>query len=222
MADLRTIFGDRLHSVVAYGAHVEGATETPLRLLALVTSVGSLDLEACARHAERWRRGGVAIPLILPKDEFRQSLDAFPLEYGEIRRSHQLVFGADPFEGVDIAVADVRRACETQIKSHLIHLREGFIQASGDPAAIADLVSGSAPAFTALLRHVARLANATAADRAEATMLGGRAADLPERVVVDLMTLERSRSVPVDAGRLFPEYLAAVEQLSRAVDAWRA
>jgi hypothetical protein len=25
----------------------------------------------------------------------------------------------------------------------------------------------------------------------------------------------------VDAARLFPEYLAAVEQLARAVDAWR-
>jgi hypothetical protein len=176
----------------------------------------------CARHAERWRRAKVAIPLILPEDEFRQSLDAFPLEYGEIRRSHQLVFGPDPFEGVDIAIADVRRACETQIKSHLIHLREGFIQAAGDPAAIADLVSGSAPAFSALLRHVARLANATAADRAEATLLGGRAAALPERVVADVLALEHARNVPVDAGRLFPEYLAAVEQLSRAVDTWRA
>ena len=71
-------------------------------------------------------------------DEFRTSLDAFPLEYGEIIRAHQRVFGNDPFDGVAIAAADLRRACETQIKSHLVHLREGFIEAGGEPSDIAD------------------------------------------------------------------------------------
>ena len=52
---------------------------------------------------------------------------------------------------------DLRRACETQIKSHLVHLREGFIESGGRPQAIADLVAASAPAFAALLRNVARL-----------------------------------------------------------------
>lgn len=221
MSDLRTIFAERLNSVVAYGAHVEGATETPLRLLALVTSLSPSDLDACARHAGRWQRTGIAVPLLLPQDEFRQSLDAFPLEYGEIQRSHQHVFGGDPFDGVDIAPADVRRACETQIKSHLIHLREGYVQTGGDPAGIADLVSGSAPAFAALLRHVARLSHGAPTDRREATTQGARAAQLPERVVGDLLAMEHGNT-PVDAARLFPEYLAAVEQLSRAVDTWRA
>jgi hypothetical protein len=223
VADLRMIFGERLRSVAAYGAHVEGATEMPLRLLALVTSLSSTDLDACARQATRWQRARVAVPLIIPEQEFNQSLDAFPLEYGEILRSHQLVFGDDPFAGITIALTDVRRACETQIKSHLIHLREGYIQAGGDPAAIADLVSGSAPAFAALLRHVARLTDGTSADRHEATTRGARAAQLPERVVADVIAMEHAAATPtVDAARLFPEYLAAVEQLSRTVDTWRA
>ena len=155
--DLRDVFGDRLRSVVAYGPHIDGHSAAPLTCLALVSSHDLHDLEACARHTARWRRNRIATPLVLPETEFRRSLDAFPLEYGEIIRAHQRVYGSDPFDGVAIAQADLRRACETQIKSHLVHLREGFIESGGEPAAVASLVAASAPAFTALLRNVAWL-----------------------------------------------------------------
>ena len=38
----------------------------------------------------------MATPLILPESEFRRSLDAFPLEYGEIIRAHDIVYGERP------------------------------------------------------------------------------------------------------------------------------
>ena len=82
VADLRHVFAGRLQSVVAYGPSIEGASEAPLTCLALVESLGMGDLEGCARRAPHWERQGVAIPLILPKQEFYRSLDAFPLEYG--------------------------------------------------------------------------------------------------------------------------------------------
>src|SRR6185503_17760450 len=159
----------RLRSVVAYGPHVEGHAAAPLTCLALVSSLGVPDLESCARHAARWHRNRIATPLVMSDTEFRTSLDAFPLEYGEIIRSHQRVYGSDPFDGVAIAPADLRRACEAQIKSHLVHLREGFIEAGGDPSHIAAVVAESASAFTALLRHVAWLSGGTARGRDEAT-----------------------------------------------------
>jgi hypothetical protein len=221
--DLRGIFGDRLRSLVAYGAALDGAADAPLTCLALVASLGPADLEACARNAHRWHRERLAIPLILPDDEFRRSFDAFPLEYGEIRRTQQRVFGADPFEDISVAHEDLRRACETQINSHLMHLREGYIQSGGRPQAVANLVTASAPAFAALLRNVARLVGVTSRERMEATREGARAANLPDGVVADILSLEYPSAVPsADPARLFPEYLAAVEQLSRMVDTWRA
>ena len=222
VGDLRHVFGDRLRSVVAYGPQLDGHVSSPLTCLALVTSLKVGDLDACARESAKWRRANVAIPLILPESEFRSSLDAFPMEYGEIVRAHQRVFGDDPFDGVAIAREDLRRACETQIKSHLMHLREGYLEAGARPAAVSALVAASAPAFTALLRHVAWLSGIPAADRAEATREGARAAELPDGLVADMMSLERGASIPTsDPARLFPDYLAAVEQLARAVDAWR-
>jgi hypothetical protein len=222
-ADLRAVFGERLRSVVAYGPHLEGDGDAPLTCLALVTSLTTDDLQGCAKLAARWERAHIATPLILPEFEFARSLDAFPLEYGEIIRAHDLVYGNDPFENVSIARDDLRRACETQIKSHLVHLREAFIESGGKPGAVANLVKASAPGFTALLRNVARLNGVLTSDRAEATRLGAQAVQLSEHLVADLLSLEHSQGlVAVDSARLFPEYLAASEQLAHAVDTWRA
>jgi hypothetical protein len=221
--DLSAIFGSRLRSVVAYGAHLDGQTDAPVNCLVLVDSLSIADLDGCAARATAWRRAGIATPLVLAVDEFRQSLDAFPLEYGEILRAHDTVFGQDVLGGVTIAPADLRRACETQVKSHLLHLRESYVDAGGNPAAITELVKASAPAFGALLRNVARLSGVNSSSRMEATLEGARIAGLPERVVADVLSLERPVSIPQsDPARLFPVYLAAVEHLARAVDTWRA
>ena len=223
---LRAIFGHRLRSVVAYGPHVENGSvdvAEPLSCLALVANLTIADLDASAARAHDWTRHQIATPLLLPEDEFRRSVDAFPLEYAEILRAHRVLLGANPFDGISIERADLRRACETQIKSHLVHLREAYIEAGGTPRAVADLVTASAPAFGALLRNIARLNGSAERDRAAATREGARAAQLPDTVVTSIFALERPTGIKaVDAARLFPEYLASVEQLARYVDTWRA
>ena len=229
--DLRYVFGDRLQSVVAYGPQLVAARDGaphgpggagPINCLALVTSMSATDLESCAGRAGRWHRKGLATPLVLTVEEFHSSLDAFPLEYGDIMRAHVRVFGPDPFDAAVIAPGDHRRACETQIKSHLLHLREGFLETGGDPTAVAALVARSAPAFVALLRHAAWLNGSAASDRADAAREGGREAGLDPGIVHDLLALDQPSTVPTtDPARLFPHYLNAVEQLARAVDAWR-
>lgn len=219
--DLQHVFAARLLSVVAYGAALDGVGGAPLTCLAIVTDLSAADLEALARRSGEWTRRRIATPLVLCGDEFARSLDAFPLEYGEILRSHALVAGADPFAGVAIAVEDLRRACETQAKSHLLHLREGFIDAGNRPHRVAQLVEASAPAFAALLRNIARLAGHAATPRTDATLAGAAAAGLPADVVRAVLALERPDGAGTgDAARLFPAYLAAVEQLARTVDAW--
>src|ERR1700752_3318110 len=145
LRDLQQIFGRRLRSLVAYGSRIDEDSDVPLTCLALVELLGLRDLETCAGMASSWERQGIATPLILPDQEFRQCLAAFPLEYGEIIRAHEQVFGANPFDAAAISRDDYRRACETQIKSHLVHLREGFIESGGRPHTIAQLVTTSAP-----------------------------------------------------------------------------
>lgn len=219
LRDLRTIFGERLRSVASYG---ERGDASPLTCLVLVTSLDLVDLDACARAASRWRRGGFATPLLLPELEFRRSFDAFPLEYSEMERTHTLLLGDDPFRDVSISPADLRRACETQVKSHLLHLREGYVEAGGRPDAVAELVDASAGRFASLLRNVARLHGAPARDGAAAARDGARLAGVPDDVVDAILTLEHADGMgTTDPARLYPAYLAAVERLAMFVDSWR-
>src|SRR5262245_40947633 len=128
ISDLQHIFDGRLQSVVVYGTHAEhDGHEAAIQCLATVRPLTATDQHACASKAGGWHRRNLATPLVLPTDEFFRSLDAFPLEYGEIIRAHVLVHGDDPFANATISRDDLRRACETQVKSHLVHLRESFI-----------------------------------------------------------------------------------------------
>lgn len=223
VADLREIFGARLVSVVAYGPCLDGVGDAEVTCLVLVQDLTVTDLDACAHASRGWSRNDIAIPLILREREFRRSLDAFPLEYGEIIRAHERLVGPDPFESIGIEPEDLRRACEVESRSHLVHLREGFIQCGGRPREVAALVAASAPGFAALLRNMARLAGHSVSDKAALTREGARAAGLDEGLVTSVLAVERPGAVAVaDPARLFPEYLAAVEQLARWVDQWRA
>ena len=221
--DLGGIFRGRLLSIVVYGGQVDGNATAPLQSLALVSSLTAADLEACAHLVGDWTRSGIGTPLILPDGEFRASLDVFPLEYGEIVRAHTLVYGKDPFDGVSISASDLRLACEAQAKSHLLHLRQGYVQTGGRLPAVARLVAQSAPAFAALLRNVGRLTGVQTSDRMDATRQGAKAAGLSLDTVDAILALESPSALPAsDPARLFPDYLTAVERLAAVVDQWRA
>lgn len=204
--DLHDIFGTRLESVIAYApAHTAAGTPTPT--LAIVGNLTADDLRACAGRVASWHDAGVATPLLLEAREFDRSLDAFPFEFGAILEDHALVSGRNPFEGLRVDPADLRRACEVQARSHLLHLREGFIETGGRGDALVDLVMRSAAPLAALLRSVQRLQGA-----ANVNGVLARVADL------------RSGS-PLsadEARRLFPDYLEGVERLTRAIDQWSA
>lgn len=203
-ADLRSVFGGRLYSVVAYADPAEDGLHT----LALVDRVHVGDLTACVPFAAGWRRAGLDVPLLLSRDEFIRTLDVFPLEYGSIIADHALVAGADPFNGVVVAEPDLRRALELQSKSHLIHLREGFLETQGDARAVARLLADSAAAVRTLLTHLERI-DPAAADRA----------GLTEALVREITTA--ATNTIVDPTALLTRYIAAVERLWQQVDGWR-
>ena len=219
LQDLQHIFGGRLQAFVAYG----DPDASPAPSLALVRSITVDDLGACASRAASWQRAGCATPLLLTGEEFAGSLDAFPLEYGAILESHRVLFGGNPFAGLTIRDEDVRRACEVQVKSLLLHLREDFIECRGRTADVTALVADSAPAFAQLLRRLARLDDVVCTTNAEIANYACGRPKLDARVVGDVLALARNASASgVDAVKLYPEYLLAVESLWQFVDSWRA
>jgi len=205
-ADLQRIFGTRLLSLVAYGPpdHPDGA-----HTLALVERLDFQDLTACAPRTSDWRRAGAAVPLLLSREEFLRTLDVFPVEYGSIIANHQLVAGQNVLTTMHVAEADRRRGCELQAKSHLIHLREGYVETGGDPGRVARLLAASAPGLRALMENLEQLDSEAAA----------RAGLTPE--LVREVAAANSTSI-ADPSPLLARYLTAVERLWQEVDRWRA
>lgn len=214
--DLQRIFGERLEAVVAYGRRAQD----PVPSFALVQSMTMDDLSSMATAAPTWHLAGAATPLVLPREEFAQALDVFPIEYGEIIDTHETMHGEDPFAGIAVNPLDVRRAVEVQATSHLLHLRENFIQHGGRPSAIDTLVRDSAPGFALLLRRMAQLEGAPSETPAALSGWASERGGLDPRVVGDLIALAVDDTAPVDGRRLFPDYLETMHRLIKVIDQW--
>ena len=221
LADLRVIFSARLTSLVVYGRHAAGTAspDLPIHTLALVDDIGFADLEGCAQQARRWQADGLAVPLMIGRREFARSLDVFPLEFGAIISSHKVAYGDDPFQHLAVKDQDVRRACEIDVKGHLLHLRESYVESRGELSAVARLVEASAAALRTLAGNVARLDGQSTASLAShlTTALG----PVHGRTLATVLALGDTPLAPADAARIFPDYLAAAEALAWYVDAWK-
>ena len=217
--DLQRIFGDRLDAVVIYGARRHG----PVPSLVLVRSLTIEDLTACATRRSVWQRAGASTPLLLTRADFARSLDAFPIEYGEILATHDVVFGQNPFNGLSVKREDLRRACEVQVKSHLLHLREDYLEGGGRPSDVELLVRESAPGFAVLLRNLARLDDVPATTNGEVLDYATRRIGLDEHFVDNMLALADADDVssPVDPVKILPSYLEAMDRLVAFVDRWR-
>ena len=186
-ADLREIFGGRLTMVAAFGGDSHSC--------AVIQSLTLDDLDRCAALDAKWKKLGLDAPLFLLEPELARSLDAFPLEFSEIIATRRVVTGPDVFEHLSVAKADLRRACEVQARGHLVHLREGYIEAGGNRKTVEALVTAAIPPFRALVTNAARLDGIS--PKALVTQLG-------------MDTFEKG----------FPETLRAAERLVDYVDRW--
>jgi hypothetical protein len=221
--DLDDIFGARLRSLVAYpGHHGDGSVHS----CAIVDGLGFRDLVACLPQTEGWHHRGIAVPLMLASGELERTVDVFPLEYSAILAHYQVVRGADPFKGMSIPAEDVRRATEGQVKSHLIHLREAFLESHGETTRIARLIASSAAPLRALLTNIARLQDgfhaASPADEALATMAETRMG-VPASLVREVLSSSTGgHSTIADPSALLARYIGATQTIWAYVDGWKS
>jgi hypothetical protein len=186
-AQLKDIFAERLKMVAAFGDKASTC--------AVVQSLTLGDLDRCASHASAWNRAGLDAPLLIVESDLRRALDAFPLELTEIIATRRIVHGPDLFAEVVVPKQDLRRACEVQARGHVLHLREGYIEAAADTKRIAMLVAAAVLPFRALVKNAARLDG------------------ISPKALVTQLNLD-------DFEKGFPEALRAAERLADYVDRW--
>lgn len=211
-SDFKRIFGPRFVALVAYG---------PRTSAAFVREVTAADFDALAVLVHTWHKEGLATPLILTPEEFARSLDAFPLEYQAILDDHVVIAGTSPFAGVNVNVEDLRRACEMQAKGHLIHLRQGWLEAEGHAARLGDLIVRSAVPFRVLLTNVARLSGAPAAGTDDLVAFAEGTVGMPGDLVRAVLAPAPAAGKPTVLPGGFSAYVGAADRLWTFIDTWR-
>ncbi len=208
--DLESIFGARFVGLAAYDTR---------RSVAFAESIGVADLAEAARHADGWARHGLEVPLLLTPDEFRRSLDTFPVEYGAILRRHAVIAGAPPFTGASVAGADLRHALEVMAKGHVLHLRAGAIATGGRAAEGRALIAASIDPFRAILINSARLHGTDPQTDEELASAASAHLGVPADTIRALLAIDDQ--VDFDPSAIMPPYLEAAERLWAALDRWR-
>jgi hypothetical protein len=209
--DLQRIFGTRFVALVAYDAR---------RSVLFAESITVEDLAAAARRADVWSaRLSLEPPLMLTPDEFRRSLDTFPVEYGAILRRHLVIAGTPPFEGVSVSDHDLRHALEVLAKGHVLHLRAGAINTGGRAARGRDLIVASIDPFRAILASAARLNGQELESDDELAAFAETALGIPSDTVRGILAIDAGDDF--DPSAVMPPYLDAAERVWAALDQWR-
>lgn len=210
--DLRRIFDNRFVALV---------TSEHQTTAAFLTSIGAGDLDAVGSLVETWAREHLSTPLLVTVDEFRRSLDTFPAEYQSLLDHHVVIDGVPPFDGVRINPDDLRRACEVQARGHLIHLRQGWIDAHGSERRLEALLVRSAAPLRLVLSNLAQLQGEDHADDAALAGFASRAAGMSADLVRAVLALDTAAPAPRSLVPRLPDYLAEAERLWAFVDGWR-
>lgn len=157
---LEETYGDALVSVVLYGSAARGDYHegtSDLNVLVLLRDASAATLRLGAGLAREWADDGNPPPMVLTAEEWRGSADVFPIELSDIRESHRVLRGADPFDGIEIDPADLRLHCESELKGKQIQLREAYLLTADDPEGLGALLIVSLSTFLALFRGLLRL-----------------------------------------------------------------
>lgn len=210
--DARRVFAERFVAVVATSL---------THSVVFAADIRPGDLDALGALVETWHREDLETPLVMTPDEFRRSLDVFPVEYQGIIDRHVVIAGDPPFAGAVVPGAALRRACEVQAKGHLIHLRQGWLEGGGNPDELGELAVHSAPALRRLLTNVARLSGQAPPD-GDPAMHGARLAGLPEALVQAVLDLEDAPDGRRAVAARMADYVAAAERLWAFIDGWQA
>ncbi|TMB01725.1 MAG: hypothetical protein E6J70_07850 [Deltaproteobacteria bacterium] len=222
--DVQAALGDRLVSLVLYGSAVgdDWVTQRSDLNVAVVVPRVTLDvLEALVPVIARWRRKRLALPLVADREYLESARDAFPMELDDICRHHRVLAGADPFGGLVIERAALRRECEHEARGKLLRLRALFLDAAGRPAALEQLMVESLKSFLVVLRHLLRLRGAGEAHGYREVLAAGAGLLGPLPVMQRLLD-RRAGDARLGAAALreeFGGYLAEVERIVAALDA---
>ncbi len=148
------------YSAILYGSAARGDFVpgwSDINLLLVADLLTPPILRGLGRALGEWRKASTEPPLLITRAEWSRASDVFPIEITDMRAAHQILRGADPLQGLEVAPAELRAALERELRGKLLRLRQGYAARSGDQAALGDLAVRSSSTILVLLRGLLTL-----------------------------------------------------------------
>jgi hypothetical protein len=221
-SEVAAALGGRLTALLLYGSAARG-THAPgrsagLNTLLVCDAVDEALFAALEPAVRTWTRAGNPAPLIFTEQEWRDSSDAFAIEYEEIRQAHRLLAGRDPWQGISVRREDLRRQLEFELVGKLVRLRQAYAAVRSDAKRLTELVVGSAAGFFTMLRSVLRLSGrAVPAAPAEMVREAAALVGFPRTALDDLVAHVGGRASLALAPR-DPRATAYLETVARTAE----
>jgi len=215
---------DRIRSVVLFGSAAAGdfiAGVSRYDLLIVLDQLGIDELDALAPAIRDWHNAGNPLPLLFTPAQLASSADAFAIEFTEMQHDRRVLYGQDPIAGLSVNPAHARMQIERELKGKSLALRDQYVQAAGDQAAIARLLCDSLSSFLSLFRIALRLYQPHAPSRKLEAMqaLAQHIPFDPQPFVTVEEIKERRRGLlRMDVRALYCAYWQSVEIVTSAID----
>lgn len=143
MEAARDTFGDRLRSIVLFGSAAEGRlrTTSDVNVIVVLTEFIPEQAKTFAPAAALARAAVRLRPMFLLTTEISAAAICFAPKFADILRRHQVLYGPDPFQDVQIPPsAKIARLREVLLNLTL-RLRTGFAERAGHEEQIATMTA---------------------------------------------------------------------------------
>lgn len=216
--------GANLKSIVLYGSAAAGGQvdeDRPKKTLVVLDRITPTDLKVAHEVAEWWRAAGNPVPVYFTGEEIADSSDVFPIEFIDMSRVRHVLYGKDPFDGLDIPTQNLRHQLEYELRAKLLRLRRLYIPASRNANQLARLMAESLDNFAVLFRHVITMLGKEAPQkRRDCVMKLSDELGLDKKVFSRIFEYGGDEEVWLEweTTEVFGKYLEQVERVIEAVD----
>ncbi|MFZ0760555.1 MAG: nucleotidyltransferase domain-containing protein [Candidatus Sulfotelmatobacter sp.] len=221
---LRAAAGANLESVILFGSAVAGDFHpefSNVNLFCVLRDTSFTALQKLAPAVKWWGRQKQPPPLFMTREEIERSADVFTIEFMEIKQHHRVLFGEDVFQSLTIPASLHRVQVEYELREKLALLRQSFLLACGKDARVWGLLVRSVSSFATLFRHALIVLGYDApVGKREAVEALGEKIRFDTSAFLQVLDV-RERRVDrrqFDVSDVFSRYLAAMEQVTAAVD----
>jgi hypothetical protein len=224
VARLRAAAGANLESVILFGSAVAGDFHpefSNVNLICVIRDSSFAALQALAPAVKWWSAQKQPPPLFMTRDEMERSVDVFTIELIDMQQHHRVLFGEDVVQRLSIPPHLHRVQVEYELREKLVLLRQYFLLASGSESRMWALLLRSISSFSTLFRHaLIVLGDGASVRNRQAVQALSKQIGFDASGILQVMDVRERKSerAKFNVADVFSRYLAAVEQVTAAVD----